>query len=54
MSASMLDEVVVPQDPKLFVCPCCKFSFRQATIYLTHLEAMKTLVQKAIDAARVK
>ena len=51
---SMLDEVKVPPDPKLFICPCCKFGFNTIETYLAHLNELAALGQIAIKKAEAK
>ncbi len=50
--ASMIDEIEVPQDPKMWVCSCCKFSFRDVNKFADHLIAMKAKIEA--DLAKVK
>jgi hypothetical protein len=46
----MIDEVQLPAEPRLYICPCCFFSFNELPKFIRHLELMK----KLIDAAQAK
>jgi hypothetical protein len=51
----MLDEVALPKDPELYICPCCKFSFRakdEKGKYVAHLEKMKTLIDAELKKVK--
>lgn len=50
MTASMIEEVQLPTEPKMWICPCCFFSFSELPKFVRHLELMK----KLIDAAQAK
>ena len=53
MSASMLDEVQMPEKPpRLWICPCCVFSFSKKAEFLAHCEQMKARIDEAIAKAR--
>jgi len=54
MSTSMLDEVQVPPEPWLFICPCCRFSFQELARYIAHCETMKATIDAALARARAR
>lgn len=49
---SMLDELPSPPDPKLYVCPCCKFSFSKVEGYIDHLQVMQARIEAALAAVK--
>ena len=49
----MLDEVQVPaKAPRLYICPCCVFSFSEKAAFLTHCEQVKARIEEAIKKSR--
>jgi len=48
----MLDEVEVPKSPRLFICPCCIFSYRDHGKFIAHCEKMKAQIDAAMVASR--
>lgn len=50
--ASMIEEIEVPRDPKLWTCGCCKFSFRDVNKFADHLVEMRKKVDADLAAAK--
>ncbi len=52
MTASMLDEIEVPEKQLAHVCPCCMLDFIGLQKFIDHLELMKAKIDGAL--AKVK
>jgi len=52
MTASMLDELQPPPQPKIYICPCCFLSFAYRSAFITHCEKMKVQIDAAIAKAK--
>ncbi len=52
MSASMLDEIAVPKEPKVWTCPCCVLGFNDVQAFIDHLERMKARIDGALRTVK--
>lgn len=52
MSASMLDEVKVPAEPRPLSCPCCVLFFSTQQKFIDHLELMRARIDAALKTVK--
>lgn len=50
---SMLDELPTSSDKRLYICPCCKFSFAKVEEYVGHLEKTKVRIEAAVATVAI-
>ncbi len=46
----MLDEIKIPEEhePKIWICPCCKFTFNKPDLYIAHLLNNRAIIDAAL------